>query len=243
MAKVSQCIRCFNGQWLRLGVLALIAAGMVTACRYDYEVVGFHATANGIGGAGLGGVTSTIANTSAAGGASGGPPGGVGGTASSPLCNTNRSYSNLWTADTGTDGWVVSVDAPLTGTLTWNATTGHANPGALQANLSLPGGGGVGYFNNTQTSFGNLSDKTITAYLTLLSGGDVLAEIYALDSTWKWADGGYVTVSAGTWSCASFELDAPVHTTAGYDPTTVLQIGILIWGYGRTTILLDDFGY
>jgi hypothetical protein len=98
------------------------------------------------------------------------------------------------------------------------------------------------YLKKRQPTLGDLSNDVLEAYVYLESTSDVMAQIYVLDSDWHWADGGFVRLVPRTWTCLSFDADAPVYTVAGYAPTNVVEVGVQFLGMGDSTLLLDDFG-
>ena len=127
--------------------------------------------------------------------------------------------------------------------MAWSDLISHSSPGALRADVSVHGFDDMNYFRYFHESLGDLSGKTITAYIYLESGPFMIATIYALDADWYWANGDWVTLSVGEWVCAALELDAPLNTTGSFSPTTILDVGVGFQGDGDAILVLDDVGY
>lgn len=235
----------------RLPVAACAAIVSMSCVRIGFETLGSGGALGESGPANSGGVAT--GGTAGIGGGAGGSTGTVGGaaastggtagTVSSPTCVTRSGYVNAWTFDTSEQGFTLNVDAPLAGTLSWINTDGHANAGALQATVSLNGTSLYGYFRSPESNLGNLAGRLVTAYIKLQSGNPVSVKIYALDVAWNWADGGWTTLSSGSWTCLSFDPAVPIYAVSGYSSSSIIELGVQFWGNGDTRVLLDDLGY
>src|ERR1700690_2378665 len=168
---------------LPLSTIMLCAAASMSCVRLGYDTIEYSEAPGGSGPGASGGMggnagTQSAGRSNAAQGGTGmaaiGGQAGVGGGAGnasggtssvSPTCSVNRSYTKVWTWDTNEEGWVMTLDSPQVGTMAWTGAIGHTSSGALSANVTLGGSLVYGYFRNSQSNLGNLSGKTITAYV------------------------------------------------------------------------------
>jgi hypothetical protein len=45
------------------------------------------------------------------------------------------------------------------------------------------------------------------------------------------------------WTCLRFTFDAPAEPNPSFDPSAILDVGVLFWGYDDLVILVDDVWY
>jgi hypothetical protein len=148
-----------------------------------------------------------------------------------------------YTFDHGTQGWAfntfddpnmqnLAVHPPAGGppTLVWTGADGNPDPGALQVTVGFTA---LDQYVDASVDLGqpgiNLSGKTLHARVRLLSGSLPQGALQFHASTGPSFNFGSVffnadALSGGGW--VPFDLDLGAVTSAGYDPSHVVQIGV-----------------
>ncbi len=163
-----------------------------------------------------------------------------------------------WTFDASTEGWSILETSPEdvlgSSSSVWSLAEGHPNAGAVR--LDVP-------FNGTeqQVAYGlrfdpprDLTGRVLAVWLLLASGFNVSpnqpggAQVYAFSGDdWIWANGPWFMLrNEGEWIQGVLDVDAPQIEYAGFDPTDIREIGVMI-GTGNVgehvgaTVYFDTF--
>ncbi|MDP8999505.1 MAG: hypothetical protein M3O46_05280 [Myxococcota bacterium] len=152
------------------------------------------------------------------------PPDGA--TSNDP-CMGSQTPVRQWTFDSNAQGWLLSMNAGVQGSLTWTGTIGMPAPGALQIDVN-PGRASLGaWARYVAMPVGDLSGRTISAWLWLESGPTPRVKLYVQTGTqYTWADNGTISLALRAWTCVSVAVSAPSYTNGpNYDPTNVVRLG------------------
>jgi hypothetical protein len=143
-----------------------------------------------------------------------------------------------WTfndGDAGVDGWTVSSDTGVSASVTWTGATGNPSPGALLFAVTAGDGANQGAWLRNAASYGDLTGRTISAWLWLGGGPSPHLKLFVqTGSEYVWADGGTVNLAPQQWTCVSLSVSSPAYNGPEYDPTDVVNIGF-------ETVAVDSF--
>jgi hypothetical protein len=203
--------------------------------------------AGGTGGSATGGASGTQsggAGGASSGGASSGGVSNTGGVSPDagppPVCASASGTVKVWSFDSTVESWAYWPNLGA-GTLSWTGATGNPAAGSLAADVT--NGDGVLGWIVMDSAAPNLSGHTGSVWL-YLDSGNVGIKMYAqAGSTYKWADGGFVTLTPKTWTCVTINFSTPVYNDAGYSPASVVRFGIELSGIGPLRIYADQFSY
>ena len=201
-------------------LVAGAAATVASACVWD--------RLDAIEGLPLIGVDAAIGATPAEGGGSGDTGAGSDGPSSNP-CMTQTTPIDEWTFDSEVAPWTFAFDTGVQATLTWTGTVGQPALGAIEFDVTprpSDGGSTSGAWIEYDTALGNLTGRTVAAWVRLVDGTSPQFKVYAQSgSQYIWEDNGTVTLAPQTWTCVSLPVSSPSFNQADYDPTDVIRIG------------------
>lgn len=145
-------------------------------------------------------------------------------------CTGTQTPVRQWTFDSNVQGWQLSTNLGVQGTLAWTATSGMPAPGALQIDISPGRIGQGGWARYLATPLVDLTGRTISAWLWLESGPPPRVKLYVQTGTqYTWADNGAISLTPHAWTCVSMAVSAPAYTNGpNYDPTSVVRLGFEI---------------
>jgi hypothetical protein len=213
-------------------VLALLGAATATgACGWDQlDAIGpLPATSGPDGGPSVD-----------AGGAEASPDPGP--TASTP-CAPQTQTTAQWTFDATVQGWTFTLDTGVQASLAWTGDAGDPAPGALAlAATPRPGDAGTatGAWLQYDTPLGDLTSRTVSAWVWLDSGTSPHLKVYAQTGPeYVWADNGTVELAPHLWTCVSLPVSSPSYDQAAFDPTDVVRIGFEMLGTEPFRVLVD----
>jgi hypothetical protein len=169
--------------------------------------------------------------------------------ASSLACSAAGSPVRQWTFDSDLQGWTLSMDTGVVGNVSWMGSSGNPSPGALAVEItSVTADGGVAngsWAEYEGTSLGNLSGRTLSAWLWLDSGVSPHLKVFVqTGSQYTWADNGTVELAPGAWTCVSMAVSSPSYTNGpNYDPTNVVRVGFEMLGASPFRVFVDTVRY
>jgi hypothetical protein len=165
--------------------------------------------------------SGTLPETSDVGDVSTGPD-----ATSSPACSVSSTPVQTWTFDTTTQAWGSYTDSGVSATLAWTGTVGDPSPGALSFVVSPGDGSNQGAWIRYDGSLGDLSGRTMAAWVFLDYGASPHLKPFAqTGSSYAWGDSGTWSLPAGQWTCVSLTFSSPAYNQPGYDPSNVITIG------------------
>jgi hypothetical protein len=200
---------------------------------------------DGAGGSQSGGTGDGSSGGASSGGASSGGVSGTGGSGPdagpSPVCASTSGTIQVWSFNSTVETWAYWPNLGP-GTLSWTAATGNPTAGSLA--LDVASGDGVLGWIVFDSLTADLSGRTGAVWL-YLDSGTVGVKLYVQSSrsTYKWADGGFVTLTPKTWTCVTIDFSAPDYANAGYDPRNIVRFGLEFAGLGPVRVYADQFAY
>jgi hypothetical protein len=148
---------------------------------------------------------------------------------SSSPCMPQTTPIDEWTFDSEVQPWTFAIDTGVQATLTWTGTAGNPTLGAVEFDVTprpSDGGSTSGAWIEYDTALGNLTGRTVAAWVRLVDGTSPQFKVYAQSgSQYIWEDNGTVTLAPQTWTCVSLPVSSPSFNQADYDPTDVIRIG------------------
>ncbi len=168
---------------------------------------------------------------------------------SSVPCNSGLTPVQEWAFDSDTEGWILSMNSGVLGGVSWNDNVGDPSLGALQVEITSAlsdGGAANGAWAEYQaTALGNLTGRTISAWLWLDSGPSPNIKLFVqTGSQYTWADNGTVQLASHGWTCISMAVSSPSYTNGpNYDPTSVVRIGFEMVGSSPFRVFVDTVRY
>jgi hypothetical protein len=163
--------------------------------------------------------------------------------ASSVACSGNGETVDDWTFDSDVEGWALALDTDVVATLGWTGSTGHPSLGALQVEVKPSqhdGGAANGGWLKHSDAYGDLSGRTVSAWVWLESGETPNLKVFAQTGTqYVWSDNGTVHLRPKTWTCVSLPISTPSYNQPGYDPTDVVDIGFELLGSSSFEVYVD----
>ncbi len=162
---------------------------------------------------------------------------------SSLACTRDAPSVDEWTFDSSIEGWSLSLDTGAQGTLAWIGTAGYSSIGAAEVRMTpqedgggTPSGGWLRYPN----SFGDLTGRTVSAWVWLESGTSPNLKVFAqTGAQYVWSDNGIVILRPRTWTCVSLPISMPSYSQPNYDPTDVINIGFELLGLASFVVYVD----
>jgi hypothetical protein len=162
---------------------------------------------------------------------------------SSLACSGNQATLYSWTFDSGTQGWALALDTGVMATLEWTASVGQPSLGALEVSITPKeddGGTVNGGWLKYPHAFGDLSGRTVSAWVWLESGESPNLKVFAQTGTqYVWSDNGTVHLRPRTWTCVSLPISTPSYDQPDYDPTDVVNIGFELLGSTSFQVQID----
>jgi len=189
--------------------------------------------------AGSGGTFSTGGTTTIGGAAGAGGTPSTGGTSA---CSNGTNPLQIWSFDGDLEGWTWVSDSGASGAIRWSSTVGNPTPGSVQFDAAS-GSGVMGDILYTLATPADLSGRTLCAWVMLESGSAVSVNFIAATTLVTTALGPSTPLTPGSWTCVSFEPDAPESAPDGYDPTSIRWIGLQPWGGAPFRIYVDQIAY
>ncbi len=150
-----------------------------------------------------------------------------GGTPNDP-CSVARIPVRQWSFDADTQGWTLFTATGVQGSLAWNGTVGMPTRGALQLDVTpdVTTGFGLAHARYLAAPLGDLSGRTISAWLWVESGAPRLKLYVLTGAQYIWADNGEIPITPRTWTCISMPVSSPQYKNGpSYDPTNVVRLG------------------
>lgn len=165
------------------------------------------------------------------------------GKVSSLACTGGETTIDDWTFDSDVEDWALSLDTGVKASFAWTDSTGYPSSGAVEVNITpeqndagSPNGGWIQYSH----AFGDLSGRTVSAWVWLESGTSPALQFFAKTGTqYVWGDNGTVRLQPQTWTCVSLPISTPYYSQPGYDPTDVVTIGFLFLGTASFVVYVD----
>lgn len=162
---------------------------------------------------------------------------------SSAACNPDDVTLYAWTFDSTLEIWTMSLDTGVTASFVWTGSAGYPALGAASVQISpladdagTPNGGWIEY----PHSFGDLTGRTVSAWVWLESGTSPYLQVFAkTGAQYVWGDNGTVQLRPKVWTCVSLPVSTPYYNQPGYDPSDVVTIGYLFLGSTPFTVYLD----
>ncbi len=166
----------------------------------------------------------------------------------SPLpCTSTQTVIGQWTFDSDIQGWALSMDTGVQGDLTWTSGLGDPSPGALEVHVTRGSGDAAssnGAWLQYDTALGNLSGRTVSAWVWLDSGPTPHFKLYVqTGSQYVWADNGTVYLTPHTWTCVSLPVSSPSYNGDNYDPTSVVRLGFEMLDSEPFRLYVDSVRY
>jgi hypothetical protein len=175
-----------------------------------------------------------------------GGDGGDGG-ASSLACGAVESPAQEWPFDSDVAGWTLTMDTGVVGALSWTGSAGNPSPGALEVEVtsSAPDAAADGAWAEYDTPLGNLSGRTVAAWVWLDSGPSPHLKLFVQTGLqYTWADNGTVDLPSHVWTCVSMPVSSPSYTNGpNYDPTSVVRLGFEMLASSPFRIYVDTVRY
>ncbi|MDP9036927.1 MAG: hypothetical protein M3O50_19180 [Myxococcota bacterium] len=143
-------------------------------------------------------------------------------------CSVARAPVRQWTFDADMQGWTLFTATGVQGSLLWNGTVGMPTRGALQLDVTpdVTTGFGLVHARYLTSALGDLSGRTISAWLWVETGAPRLKLYVLTGPQYIWADNGEVPVAPRTWTCVSMPVSSPLYKNRPtYDPTNVVRLG------------------
>ena len=166
---------------------------------------------------------------------------------SSPACTGAQNPAREWTFDTDPQGWTLAMDTGVVGSLSWAGTTGNPSPGALDVHITaaVDGGANGAWAEYDGTPLGNLSGRTLSAWVWLEAGVSPHLKMFVqTGSQYTWADNGTVDLTPGVWTCVSMDVSSPSYTNGpNYDPTSVVRVGFELLASTPFSLFIDTVAY
>jgi hypothetical protein len=165
------------------------------------------------------------------------------GEVSTAACTSDEATIYDWTFDSDVEGWALSVDTGVKASFAWTGSTGYPSSGAAEIKITpeqndggSPNGGWIQYSH----AFGDLTGRTLAAWVWLESGTSPYLQVFAkTGAQYVWGDNGTVRLHPQTWACVSLPISTPYYSQPGYDPTDVVTIGFLFLGSAPFTVYVD----
>jgi hypothetical protein len=165
------------------------------------------------------------------------------GEASSLPCTGDQTTVYDWTFDSTVEGWALDLDKGVTASFTWTGSTGYPSLGAVEVQIipaqndgGAPNGGWIQYAH----AFGDLSGRTVSAWVWLESGPSPYLQVFAqTGSQYAWGDNGTLRLRPRTWTCVSLPISTPYYNQPGYDPTDVVTVGFLFLATASFAVYVD----
>lgn len=162
-------------------------------------------------------------------------------------CTNDAAPAQEWTFDTGIEGWILSNNTGVVASLTWSGTVGDPTPGALEVDFTPAppdAGAGSGVWIHEEMTAGDLTGKTISAWVWLDSGPS--PQFYTFvqsQDEYAWADNFAGPLPTHEWICVSLAVSTPSFSQPAYDPTHVIRIGFEMIGTAPFRIYVDTVRY
>jgi hypothetical protein len=162
---------------------------------------------------------------------------------STAACTGDKATIYNWTFDSDVDGWALSLDTGVKASFAWTGSTGYPSSGAVEVAITpeqndggSPNGGWIQYSH----AFGDLTGRTVAAWVWLESGTSPYLQFFAkTGAQFIWGDNGTVRLHPQTWTCVSLPISTPYYSQPGYDPTDVVTIGFLFLGSDPFAVYVD----
>lgn len=217
--------------WEPIDALALVDAG--TRSTYD-------ANTTGPGDIDAGDTSDAGGTVDATNG--GGAPDAA--ASSSAACGAPGPFVDEWTFDASVESWTVAVDPGVLGNVSWTAATGEPSPGALELEVTpspADGGSAGGAWLQVNGSYGDLTGRTVTAWIWLDSGEGPQLKVFAQSGPqYGWEDDGTIHLLPRTWTCVSLPVSTPSYEQAWFDPTDVIRIGFEMLSDAPFRVMVDS---
>lgn len=163
--------------------------------------------------------------------------------ASSLPCTRDEVTVYDWTFDSNVEDWALSLDTGVDAGLAWTGDAGYPSLGAVAAHITPQeneGGTLNGGWLDYPHSFGDLTGRTVSAWVWLESGTSPNLKVFAQTGTqYRWADNGTVHLHLRTWTCVSLPISVASYTEPNYDPTNVIDIGFELLGTAPFEVYVD----
>jgi hypothetical protein len=155
---------------------------------------------------------------------------------------TGVAHAVSYTFDTGLGGWFLNTyseppnlvanppDGGAAPIASFDGTVGNPDPGSLKVTATFTS---YNHYVDPIINFTavNASGKTLHAKAMLASGAFMgFAVLHASTGAYVYGAGTYVGLTAGAWTDLTFDLSTI--TSAGWDPTMLVQVGVQ-FGYGN----------
>jgi hypothetical protein len=134
--------------------------------------------------------------------------------------------------------------AATQGTVSWTGGTGNPTSGSLEVDVTRIGTIYPGAWLEYLAPLGDLSGRTVVAWVWLDSGPSPRFKFFAQTGLhFAWADNGPVPLVPRTWTCVSLPISAPSYIGPNYDPTSVVVLGFEMLGSAPFRLYVDTVKY